>query len=279
MISFTRISRVWSLRSASASFRLMNFTVSLRLGIKTNSSAFTRRRVRSSSSARSSRLFSFSARTSSGSSKASSSSSARFQNNGAGDGIHSYANASAGPNYAAVYAINTGTSSGLYASSSGGFAAYLDGPVYVSGYLTKAGGGFTIDHPLDPTNKTLTHSFVESPDMMNVYNGNVLLDARGEATVELPEWFEALNRDFRYQLTPIGGPGPSLHVAEEVKGNRFKIAGGSPGLKVSWQVTGIRQDPWANAHRIVVEQAKPADQRGTYLHPEAYGQPRTLATK
>ena len=40
--------------------------------------------------------------------------------------------------------------------------------------------------------------------MMNIYNGNVITDANGEAVVALPEWFEALNRDFRYQLTVIG---------------------------------------------------------------------------
>lgn len=48
----------------------------------------------------------------------------------------------------------------------------------------------------------------------------------------LPEWFETLNRDFRYQLTAVGAPGPNLYVAEEISGNHFKIAGGQPGAKV-----------------------------------------------
>jgi len=91
--------------------------------------------------------------------------------------------------------------------------------------------------------------------------------------VELPEWFGALNRDFRYLLTAIGAPGPTLYIAEEVNDNHFKIAGGSPRMKVSWQVTGIRQDAWANAHRIPVEQDKAAGERGYYLHPELFGQP------
>ncbi len=112
--------------------------------------------------------------------------------------------------------------------------------------------------------------------MMNVYNGNVTLDADGAAVVTLPEWFEALNRDFRYQLTPIGGPGPDLHVAQEITGNHFKIAGGRPSLIVSWQVTGIRHDPFAEAYRIPVEQNKSAEERGTYLHPEARGLPAEL---
>ncbi len=147
------------------------------------------------------------------------------------------------------------------------------GDVMVTGTLQKAGGSFRIDHPLDPANKYLSHSFVESPDMLNIYNGTVTLDEQGEAWVELPEWFEAINKDYRYQLTPIGAPMPELHVAEEIADNRFKIAGGVPGKRVSWQVTGVRDDPWARAHRIPVEEEKEGEERGRYLHPELYGQP------
>jgi hypothetical protein len=84
----------------------------------------------------------------------------------------------------------------------------------------------------------------------------------------MPDWFDALNRDFPYQLTPIGAPGPNLYIAEEISGNRFKIAGGKPGSKVSWQITGIREDAYANAHRVQVEEEKPANERGHYLYPE-----------
>ncbi|HLW88062.1 MAG TPA: hypothetical protein VKR57_06180 [Terriglobales bacterium] len=154
------------------------------------------------------------------------------------------------------------------------YAGFFLGNVEVTGNLSKGGGSFKIDHPLDPANKYLYHSFVESPDMMDVYNGNAVLDGNGEAVIQLPEWFETLNRDFRYQLTAIGSPGPNLYVAQEVSGNHFQIAGGKPGGKVSWQVTGIRQDAWANTHRIPVEQDKPARERGFYLHPELYGAPQ-----
>ena len=154
-----------------------------------------------------------------------------------------------------------------------GRAGYFGGDVTVTGLLSKGGGSFRIDHPLDPANKYLNHSFVESPDMKNVYDGTVTLDAAGEAWVDLPDYFEALNRDLRYQLTAVGAPAPGLHVAEPVRDNRFKVAGGTPGLTVSWQVTGVRQDPWAEAHRIQVEVDKPAEERGYYLHPEVYGQP------
>jgi len=154
-----------------------------------------------------------------------------------------------------------------------GLAGDFHGDVAVTGTLTKAGGSFKIDHPLHPENKYLSHSFVESPDMMNVYNGNVTIDADGAACVVLPEWFEALNRDFRYQLTALGAPGPNLYVADEITGNRFRIAGGTPGGRVSWLVTGVRQDGWANAHRIAVEEDKPESERGFYLHPNVFGQP------
>jgi hypothetical protein len=167
---------------------------------------------------------------------------------------------------------HNGTSAvGVWGYSTSGLAGDFSGNVNISGSLAKAGGSFKIDHPLDPANKYLSHSFVESPDMKNVYDGVVTLDARGEAVVELPEWFEALNRDFRYQLTAIGGPAPSLHIANKIAQNRFKIAGGSPGLEVSWQVTGTRRDAWANAHRIPVESAKSVAERGYYLHPDLYG--------
>jgi len=140
----------------------------------------------------------------------------------------------------------------------------------VQGNISKGGGSFKIDHPLDPQNKYLYHSFVESPDMMNIYNGRIELDERGEAVVSLPDYFEALNRDYRYQLTPIGAPS-LLYIAEEVSDGRFTIAGGRPGQIVCWSVTGIRKDAYANAHRIPVEEPKPQTERGTYLHPKAFG--------
>ncbi len=145
------------------------------------------------------------------------------------------------------------------------------GDVAIKGNLSKGGGSFKIDHPLDPANKYLYHSFVESPDMMNIYNGLITLDTRGSVWITLPKYFEALNQDFRYQLTSIGRPQPTLYVAREISGNRFRISGGKPGAKVSWQVTGIRHDAYADAHRIRVEEEKPPQEQGHYLHPELFG--------
>ncbi|UCE39168.1 MAG: hypothetical protein JSW00_08115 [Thermoplasmata archaeon] len=187
---------------------------------------------------------------------------------------------------------NSGTNIGVYGYADGGntnWAGYFDsGNVYIendldidgdcdiAGTLSKGGGCFKIDHPLDPENKYLYHSFVESPDMMNVYNGNITLNDSGEAWIVLPYWFETLNRDFRYQLTPIGEPGPNLYIAEEIINNQFKIAGGKSGMQVSWQVTGIRQDPWAEKYRIPMEENKSEEEKGKYLHPELYDMPETM---
>ncbi len=157
---------------------------------------------------------------------------------------------------------------GLFAGNVG-----IAGNLNVGGTLSKASGSFKIDHPLDPANKYLYHSFVESPDMMNIYNGNAILDGAGEAVVELPAWFEALNKDFRYQLTAIGAPGPNLYIAGEISGNHFRIGGGTVGQKVSWQVTGIRKDAYAEKNRIPVEEPKPMAERGHYLYPGAFGLP------
>jgi hypothetical protein len=181
-----------------------------------------------------------------------------------------FTNLSPSNSHAALSAGTNGSGPAIKASSGtwGGLALQVGdtyfpsksvfyGNVAVHGTLTKSAGSFRIDHPLDPEHKYLSHSFVESPDMMNLYNGNVALDSVGRATVELPDWFEALNRDFRYQLTPIGAPGPNLYIAAGVRGNRFQIAGGRPYATVSWQVTGVRHDAYAEAHRIPVEEEKP----------------------
>jgi len=162
-----------------------------------------------------------------------------------------------------------------WAMSGDGYAGYFNGNVYVGGTLSKSAGSFKIDHPLDPANKYLYHSFVESPDMKNVYDGIAVLDGDGRATVQLPAYFQALNRDYRYQLTCIGGYAP-VYIGQEISDNAFVIAGGSPGMKVSWQVTGIRQDDYAKAHPIIPEVEKTGSERGKYLTPKEHGVSETL---
>ena len=164
---------------------------------------------------------------------------------------------------------------GIYGYQSGGapatsYAVYSDGAMHVNGAISKLSGTFKIDHPLDPENKYLSHSFVESPDMMNIYNGNVTTDAGGVAVVTLPDYFEALNKDFRYQLTVIGSFAQAM-VSREVNSNSFEIKTNQPNVKVSWQVTGVRHDVWANAHRVVPEQEKESINKGMYMTPKEYG--------
>jgi hypothetical protein len=163
-----------------------------------------------------------------------------------------------GPNFNNVFSVDAG-GNGFYA-----------GNLTVNGTVSKGGGSFRIDDPLDPANKTLSHSFVESPDMMNIYNGNVVTDRHGRASVELPAYFEALNGDFRYQLTVIGRFAQAI-VVEKVHDNKFVIETNRPAVEVSWQVTGVRHDAWANAHRIPVEELKSPEEQGHYLHPQLFG--------
>jgi hypothetical protein len=179
------------------------------------------------------------------------------------------------PNHG-VWGKTTGSGRGVWGDNNGsdsvGYAGYFFGRVKVTGLLEKGAGAFKIDHPLDPEHKYLLHSFVESPDMMNIYNGNVTTDDEGNATVTMPDWFEALNQDFRYQLTVIGQFAQAI-IASKLRQNRFTIKTDRPHVEVSWQVTGIRHDAYARANRIQVEQEKPKDEAGTYLHPQAFGQP------
>jgi hypothetical protein len=176
-----------------------------------------------------------------------------------------------------VWGLSTGAGSAVYGqATSGGWAGRFTGSVLVEGNLivqgsvSKPAGSFRIDHPLDPANKFLSHSFVESPDMKNIYDGNVTTDANGSATVMLPDYFEALNRDCRYQLTVLGQFAQAI-VSRKIAGNTFEIRTDQPGVEVSWQVTGIRQDAYARAKPIVVEEAKPAEEQGLYLFPAGFG--------
>jgi len=182
-----------------------------------------------------------------------------------GTGVLGWGSTSTGWNYGVIGGSDSTDGIGVYGYYPGGccgWAGYFEGDtgvaadLYVMGTVYKSAGGFRIDHPLDPENKYLNHSFVESPDMTNLYSGIVTVDDNGQAVVQLPDWFEALNQTFRYQLTPIGIAMPDLHIAQGIQGNGFQIAGGVPGMEVSWQVTGIRHDAYAEAHRIPVEEDK-----------------------
>jgi hypothetical protein len=165
-------------------------------------------------------------------------------------------------------------SAGIFAdareASAGAHALWAEGRTHVNAQSSHAGAGFKIDHPQDPAGRFLGHSVVESDQRKTVYDGVVRLDAAGRATVRLPDWFAALNADARYQLTAIGAAMPRLHVSREIKGDTFEIAGGAAGKEVSWQVTGVRQDAWAIAHPLVIEERKVAGTAGRLLHPDLH---------
>jgi len=177
------------------------------------------------------------------------------------------------PNGYGVYGINHASTYGygVYGENTNGdvsgYAIYSNGNLATTGHKM-----FQIDHPLDPENKVLNHYCTEGPEPINAYRGHVVLGANGEAWVTLPSYFEAINKDYEYQLTSIGGFAP-VYVAEEIRNNRFLIAGGREGMKVSWRVEGVRNDPWVQRHGAPIEVEKSAEQRGKFLVPELYGQP------
>ena len=138
----------------------------------------------------------------------------------------------------------------------GAWAGRFVGNVHIEGILLKYASLFSIDHPLDPKRKVLNHASVESPEYKTFYDGTAVLDRRGQATVRLPRWFDALNHELRYQLTAIGAPAPDLHIARAAAKGSFVIAGGAPRQRVCWQVTGVRKDAWARAHPLQVEQPR-----------------------
>jgi len=165
---------------------------------------------------------------------------------------------------------DTGDGVDVYAGS--GFAGYFGGNVEITGTLNGSTPAVKVDDPLDPANKYLLHAPVQSSEMMNIYSGNITTDSQGQAMVQLPEWFEVLNTDFRYQLTVIGQFAQAV-IGHKIENNQFEVRTSTPNVEVSWQVTGVRQDAYAKAHPLVVEQEKDLRVRGFYIHPELYGAP------
>jgi len=200
-----------------------------------------------------------------------------------GNGTTGVYGESSAMNGTGVYGVanNGSLAYGVWGFSTSGFAGFFNGKVQVTNHL-RVGGNFSasgtkafkIDNPLDPQRQYLYHYAIEAPDVQNLYNGTSVLDATGEAVVTLPAYFSAVNTgEFRYTLTAIGAPMPNLYVAQEVTGNTFKIAGGAAGKKVSWTVFAQRNDPWLRDHPATDVVDKPADEVGTYLYPQGYGQP------
>lgn len=155
--------------------------------------------------------------------------------------------------------------------------------VYSIGDMAATGAKFfRIDHPLDPANKYLNHFCTEGAEPLNAYSGNVRTDSQGYATVELPEYLEAINKDFRYQLTVLDAGDTKefvmTKVVRKVEGNTFVIRTSAPRVEVSWRLEGVRNDPYMRLHRRPVVQDKNQSERGTYQHPELYGKGPELSS-
>lgn len=193
-------------------------------------------------------------------------------NNGSSSAIGIESTVGAGTGIRGVSTATSGSTFGVYGqvSSTAGWGVYSNGRLGASG--TKS---FMIDHPLDPFNAYLLHYSSESPIPQNRYNGNVYLDAAGRGVITLPDYFEAINTDHRYVLTPIGAPAPNLFVESEIRGNTFVIAGGVPGQKVSWEIISQRSDAFVQQRGAPVELLKQGAERGKLLMPSLYGQPES----
>jgi hypothetical protein len=188
-----------------------------------------------------------------------------------GRGVYGSASATSGNTYG-VFGVSTSPDGNGVRGTNvtpTGYGVYSHGRFAATG--TKS---FQIDHPLDPANQYLNHFSAEGPEPYLIYRGSAILDEAGQAWIRLPDYFESINRDFHYQLTPVGKPA-LLYIAEEVRDNRFLIAGGEAGMKVSWTVTGIRNDPFVRSYPLSDVQDKLASSRGLYLQPELHGQPES----
>ncbi len=175
------------------------------------------------------------------------------------------------------FAGNLSTGAALYARENSGssWATFAEGDCFCGFFVNASTPIVQIDHPLHPQEQLLSHSLMESPDMKTVYDGAIITDANGLAQVQLPDYIEVLNEQFRYQLTVIGQFAQAI-VAEKIKDNHFVIQTDKPNVEVSWQVTGIRKPNFVMADRPPVVMNKPSEQLGKYLYPEFFGQPQSM---
>ncbi|MEM1422711.1 MAG: hypothetical protein AAGH64_01785 [Planctomycetota bacterium] len=190
-------------------------------------------------------------------------------------GVLAIADATGFPNDAVgvLATANGSPGTGIGVIGEGGFFS-----VFANGDFGAAGvKNFIIDHPLDPANLFLRHYSAEAPEPLNIYTGNATLDASGNATVTLPDYFHTINTDVRYTLTPVGKPMPNLHIAKKVDDRAFTIAGGEPGMQVSWQITATRDDPYVKSKGHSDVLPKRPHQIGKYLQPELLGQSKALS--
>lgn len=212
----------------------------------------------------------------------------RGENLSGGYGVVGYAGGASSSYKSGVYGACEGDGNGVAGSTSTtnidsiGVIGYTQvtgaDAVFAFGNFSGTGAkAFKIDHPLDPENYYLKHYCTEGQEPLNVYSGNVTTDRSGYATVQLPDYFEAVNTNVRYQLTVVEDAESEdfvlVKVIQKVKNNQFRIKTSVPNVEVSWRVEAKRNDPYMQAHpaKDVVEKSE--NRKGKYLHPELYGQP------
>lgn len=200
-----------------------------------------------------------------------------FDNSGGSAyGVHGEARSNPGRG---VYGLASNTFSGTgygvrgVNQSPAGYGVYSAGDFGASG--TKA---FVIDHPFDPANKYLKHFCAEGPEPKNIYDGEITTDAKGWATVELPDYFTTINKNPKIQLTVEDSSEDFVMVKSVggIKDGTFRLRTSKGGVKVYWEVKAVRNDAWVKAHPPVVEVEKDPHERGKYQHPELYGQPKEM---
>ncbi len=155
-----------------------------------------------------------------------------------------------------------------------GVGQYMFGVLSIGTLSASGYKAFRIDHPLDPENKYLMHYATESPIPQNFYVGNVVTDAQGYAWVELPDYFEEINKNFKYQLTVLDDADSTgfvqVKVSKKIRGRHFQIRTSAPRTEVSWRVDADRNDLFNRRYPPQDVLDKPAREKGTYQHPELY---------
>jgi antitoxin component YwqK of YwqJK toxin-antitoxin module len=115
---------------------------------------------------------------------------------------------------------------------------------------------FRITHP-EKSFKYLIHAAIESNEVLNKYSGNVTTGSDSLATVSLPSYFENVNTDYRYTLTVISTDFVQAIVYSEIdEENEFIIKTNAPNVKVSWEVTGRRDDDYMQDNPFEAEPYK-----------------------
>lgn len=195
---------------------------------------------------------------------------------GTAAGVRALAESSSGRAIYASANSASGATYGVYGrvdSLTDGYGVYCGGKLAASG--TKS---FRIDHPLDPKNMYLLHYCTEGPEPTNAYRGIVVTDGGGYATVQLPDYFESINRDPSYQLTVIDDSDDFVlaKVTQGVVQGKFRIRTSKPNVRVCWRVEAVRNDAFVKRYGAPTEVDKPKGERGTYVHPELYGESAEL---